>query len=114
MSEATLSKSSYFKVFLALLVLLSLSVAASFVQIEDFALTVAMGIAVVKTILVVLFFMHVRFSNRLIQVFILVSVLWLFLLLGLTLNDYATRHWDAAGTTWPPYSIHQKDTSFGS
>jgi len=54
---------------------------------------VALIIAVFKATLVVLFFMHVRYSTRLTWAVIVGSVFWLGILLALTLSDYLTRPW---------------------
>jgi hypothetical protein len=52
---------------------------------------VALGIAVLKASLVVLFFMHVKYSSRLIQLMVAAAFLWLALLISGTLSDYVTR-----------------------
>jgi len=54
---------------------------------------VALAIAVFKAALVVLFFMHVRYSTRLTWAVVLGSVFWFGILLTLTLGDYLTRGW---------------------
>src|SRR5256886_10460450 len=54
---------------------------------------VALVIAVFKATLVVLFFMHVRYSTRLTWAVVVGSVFWLGILLALTLGDYLTRPW---------------------
>ena len=54
---------------------------------------VALVIAVFKATLVVLFFMHVRYSTRLTWAVVVGSVFWLGILLALTLSDYLTRPW---------------------
>jgi cytochrome c oxidase subunit 4 len=57
----------------------------------------ALAIAVVKAVLVVLFFMHVKYSTRLTWVVVLGSVFWLGILLALTMGDYLTRAWRTYG-----------------
>jgi cytochrome c oxidase subunit 4 len=54
---------------------------------------VALGIAAVKATLVALFFMHVRYSPRLIGLTVAAGLFWLSILFGLTMNDYLTRGW---------------------
>lgn len=111
MSEATLSQAVYRNVFLILTLLLTLTVGAAFLPMGGGpALAVAGAIAMTKALLVVLYFMHVRVGSRLVQVFIIVSILWLLLLVGLTMNDYMTRTWDVHGTTWPPIPVQLEDT----
>ena len=56
---------------------------------------VALTIAVVKATVVVLYFMHVRYSSRLTQVIVAAGVLWLIIMLTFTLADYMTRGWDS-------------------
>ena len=54
---------------------------------------VAMTIAVVKATLVILYFMHVRYSSRLIWLIISAALFWLAILFALTISDYWTRSW---------------------
>jgi cytochrome c oxidase subunit 4 len=86
----------YVAVFVALLVLLALTVAASYVPLGRFNVVLAMTVAIAKTFLVMLFFMHVRYSGRLIWIYVGVGFFWLAILLALTMSDFLTR-W------WPPF-----------
>ena len=54
---------------------------------------IAMTIAVTKATLVVLYFMHVRYSSRLIWVVFTSALFWLVILFALTFSDYWTRDW---------------------
>jgi cytochrome c oxidase subunit 4 len=47
----------------------------------------------VKASLVILFFMHVRYSGRLIWLVIVAALLWMAILFAITFSDYWTRHW---------------------
>ena len=87
---------TYLAVFVALLVLLALTVAASYLSLGRFNVVIALVIATAKTFLVMLFFMHVRYSGRLIWVYVGVGFFWLAILLALTMSDFLTR-W------WPPF-----------
>jgi hypothetical protein len=58
---------------------------------------VATGIAVVKAVLVILYFMHVKDGTRLTWVFSGAAFVWLAIMFGLTLNDYVTRDWQPPG-----------------
>ncbi|HUP44276.1 MAG TPA: cytochrome C oxidase subunit IV family protein [Thermoanaerobaculia bacterium] len=87
------SLTMYFGVFIALMVLTVLTVAASRIDIGAWNTPLAMAIAIVKATLVVLFFMHVIQSPRLTWVVVLSSVVWLGVLFVLTFSDYLTRHW---------------------
>jgi cytochrome c oxidase subunit IV len=96
----------YVGIFLALLLGTALTVAASFVdfggRLNSANVLVAMSIAVSKGLLVVLFFMHVRYSARLIWVFVAAGAFWLALLIGLTLSDFLTRGWLPVPAPWVP------------
>jgi cytochrome c oxidase subunit 4 len=83
----------YLFVFFTLLVLTGTTVAVAFLDLGPLNNVVAMGVAVVKASLVVLFFMGVRYSTRLTGLVIMSGLFWLALMVGLTLVDYATRGW---------------------
>ncbi|MBA2702518.1 MAG: cytochrome C oxidase subunit IV family protein [Blastocatellia bacterium] len=93
-SEHIVSLKIYVSIFLALLVGTALTVWAG---LHDFPgqlnVIIALTIAVVKATLVVLYFMHVRYSSRLIWVVFTSALFWLAILFALTLNDYWTRSW---------------------
>ena len=86
-------KSMYYMVFLALLVGTGLTVAAAFVDMGPMNNVVMLTIAGVKASLVVLFFMHVRWSTRLTWVVAMAGFFWLLILFGLGMADYLTRGW---------------------
>jgi cytochrome c oxidase subunit 4 len=81
----------YLAVFAALMVLTVATVAASRVDLGALNTPVALGIAVAKAALVVLFFMHVRWSPRLIALVFVASLFWLFHMLAGTAADYLSR-----------------------
>jgi cytochrome c oxidase subunit 4 len=83
----------YFAVFAALMVLTATTTAISFLDLGPWNTVVALGIAFVKATLVVLFFMHVKYSPRLTQVTIAGGLFWLAILIGITLSDFMTRGW---------------------
>jgi len=87
----------YVGIFLLLLVCTALTVGASFVdfggRLNSANVIVAMSIAVAKALFVVLFFMHVRYSPRLIWVFVGAGFFWLAILIALTMSDYLSRGW---------------------
>ncbi|MEP0823505.1 MAG: cytochrome C oxidase subunit IV family protein [Ignavibacterium sp.] len=91
MSGHHVSRRVYFAVGFALLVLFLLTVGVAYIDLGPFNVVVAMAIATFKAILVVLYFMHVRYSSRVTWVFVSASFFWLVILLVLTLSDYATR-----------------------
>ncbi|MGB6190990.1 MAG: cytochrome C oxidase subunit IV family protein [Terracidiphilus sp.] len=76
-----------------LLVLTATTVAASYVEMGIFNPIVALGIAVLKAMLVVLFFMHVKYSSRLTKLTVAAGLFTFLVLMGMTLADYFTRAW---------------------
>jgi cytochrome c oxidase subunit 4 len=83
----------YFRVFGALLVLTAITVSVAFLDLGFMNTFVAVTIAVIKATLVLLFFMHVRYSGRLIWVFAGAGFVWLAILVAFTLSDVLTRGW---------------------
>jgi cytochrome c oxidase subunit 4 len=94
----------YFYVFAALMVLLALTVIAAKLTHGHGALgvVIAMIIAIIKAVLVVMFFMHIKGATGLTKVFVVVGLLWLSILVALTLNDYLTRDWLPPSNGWTP------------
>ncbi len=93
MSGHVAPKSMYYFVFLALLVGTGLTVAVAFVDLGALNNVLMLGIAMTKALLVILFFMHVRWSTRLTWVVAASGFVWLIILFGLTMMDYLTRGW---------------------
>ena len=83
----------YLAIVLALLVLTATTVGASYVEMGVFNPIVALGIAALKMMLVVLFFMHVKYSTRLTQLTVGAGIFTFLVLVGMTLADYFTRAW---------------------
>ena len=93
MSEHIVSVKIYISIFLALMVGTAVTVLAAFQNFPGaLNVIVAMTIAVVKATLVVLYFMHVRYSARLIWVIVASALFWMGILFVLFLADYMTRH----------------------
>ena len=81
-------------IFLVLLVGTALTVWAAFQDFPwKFNTIVAMTIAITKATFVVLYFMHMRYSARLIWVIMASALFWMAILFALTLSDYWTRGW---------------------
>ena len=83
----------YYLVFLALLVGTALTVGAAFVDMGPMNNVVMLTIALIKATLVILFFMHVRWSTRLTWVVVMSGFFWLLILFGIGMTDYLTRGW---------------------
>jgi cytochrome c oxidase subunit 4 len=84
---------TYVGVLLVLLILTGLTTAVAYVDLGPFSVVVALTIAVIKMLLVALFFMHLRHSNQLTKLVVSGGLMWLGILLVLTLSDFATRGW---------------------
>ena len=82
---------TYLTIFGALMVLTLVTVLAAYVNLGAFNPVVAMAIAIFKATLVVLYFMHVKYSSRLTKLVVLTGIFFLVILLGETMMDYASR-----------------------
>lgn len=82
---------TYYKVAVSLLVLFTLTVVIAYVDLGPWNIIVALIIATVKALFVVLYFMHVRYSSRVIWVFAIAGFFWLIILFTFTMSDYLTR-----------------------
>ena len=93
MSTHVVPKRVYFVIFAILLTLTFLTVFSAFKNLGEMNAVVAVGIAILKATLVILYFMHVRYSSRLTWVIVIAGFSFLAILLALTLADYLTRIW---------------------
>jgi cytochrome c oxidase subunit 4 len=93
MSEHIVSPRVYVAVFLVLMVLTGLTVLASTIDLGRWNTPVALVIAVTKAVFVVLFFMHVKYSSRLVALAVGGGLLWLLTLIAGVAADYLTRGW---------------------
>ena len=84
-------KRTYYSIYVILLVCTYLTWQVAFFDLGVLNTVAAVTIAVFKAVLVILFFMHVRYSTRLTWVVVIGSVFWLGILLTLTCGDYLTR-----------------------
>ena len=94
MDEHIVHPRVYIVIFLALIGGTALTVFAAF---RDFPgplnAVVALTIAVIKATLVVMYFMHMRYSPRLIWLIMAAALFWMAILFALTISDYSTRAW---------------------
>jgi cytochrome c oxidase subunit IV len=81
----------YYTIFGVLMLCTYVTVQIAFFDLGALNVVAALAIAVFKAVLVVLFFMHVRYSTRLTWVVVIGAVFWLVILLALTAGDYLTR-----------------------
>jgi cytochrome c oxidase subunit 4 len=89
-------KSTYYAIFGSLMVLTALTVGVAYVHLGAMNFPVALSIAILKATLVILFFMHVKYSSSLTKLICGTSFFFLVLLFGLTLTDYLSRGWFVA------------------
>ena len=106
MTQHIVSVRSYVLVFLALMGLTALTVGVAFINLGSMNTLIALVIAATKMLLVMLIFMHVKYSSRLTKLAILAAFFWLGLLLAFTMSDYLTRRWTPTPSDWGP-SISQ-------
>ena len=94
MSEHIVSPKVYAVIFGSLMLGTYLTYKAAYVDLGKFNIVIALVIATIKATLVVLYFMHARYSPKRTQLVIICSVFWLAIMLALTLADYGTRAHD--------------------
>ncbi len=102
MSEQIISTRVYYSIYVALLVLLALTISLAYVHLGYLNVLAAMTIAVLKAVLIILYFMHVRYSSRLTWVFVGAGFFWLAILLVLSMTDFLTRGWLPLPSGWEP------------
>jgi cytochrome c oxidase subunit 4 len=106
MSQPIVPQKTYLIIFLCLIGLTILTTAVAFVDLGPFNTVVALAIAFTKMLLVILFFMGVRYSSGLVRIILVAGFFWLALLIAFTMSDYRTRSWipapDAWSSTAPP------------
>jgi len=118
--EHVVSPRIYIVILLTLMTLLLLTVIAAFVDLDRLLghghqgadywnMVVAILIAIGKAVLIILFFMHVKYSSRLVWAFAAAGFVWLGILMTLTLCDYLSRNDPASSPksspTWPSNSL---------
>jgi cytochrome c oxidase subunit 4 len=90
-AEHIASPKMYVGIFLALMVCTAATVWAAYINLGRMNIVIALVIATLKATLVVLFFMHAKYSPQRTQLIIICAVFWLGIMLALTLSDYQTR-----------------------
>lgn len=84
---------TYVWIWIALILLLLLTFGSAYLSLGVGNLIANLGIAIAKALLVAIFFMHLRRSNHVLWLGAVAGLFFLFILLGLTLNDFLTRGW---------------------
>lgn len=103
-TEHIVKPGTYLVIITALLFLTGLTVTAAYINLGKFNIVAALGIATLKATLVVLFFMHAKYSPKRTQLVIMAGIFWLIILLFMTLSDYASRV-DYRGVRFPMSQI---------
>jgi cytochrome c oxidase subunit 4 len=89
--------SLYIGIWATLMVFTLITVLASFAELGPFNIVIALLIATIKGTLVVLFFMHLRYSPKLTMAAVIAAIFWLFIMFSLTMTDYLSRAWSTYG-----------------
>jgi cytochrome c oxidase subunit IV len=97
MSAHILPKRVYYTIFAILMFCTYLTVQIAFFDLGALNTIAALGIACFKATIVILFFMHVKYSTRLTWAVVLGSIFWFGILIALTMSDYLTRVWRTFG-----------------
>ena len=87
----------YYGIFGILMVLTGVTVGMAYVDLGRLNTVAALAIACFKALIVVLYFMHVKYSTRLIKLTVLAGLYWMGIIFVLTLSDYLTRAWGTYG-----------------
>lgn len=93
MSPHIVPRRVYYRIFATLLALTLVTVGVAFLDLGPLNTIIALTIATGKALLVILFFMHLRYSSVLTWIFAGAGVLWLIHLLLFTSLDYVSRPW---------------------
>ena len=92
MSEHIVPRKTYWIVWVLLMILMAMTAALSRVALGVCNTPIALAIATVKALLVILFFMHVKYeSYKITWVAVVGGFFFLFIMLGLTMTDYLSR-----------------------
>lgn len=83
----------YGMVFLTLLVFTGITVGAAYVDLGVFNPVIALAIACFKAVVVILFFMHVKYQSKLIKATVAAGFFTFVVLITMTLSDYISRAW---------------------
>ena len=93
MSERIVQPPTYYAVFIALIVVTFLTVSAGFLPLGPWHTAVGLVFGAIKAGLVILVFMHLWYSPRLLWIVLAAGLFWLGIMISLTLTDYLTRPW---------------------
>lgn len=98
--EHVVPVSTYVLVFIALMIGTGLTTGVAYIDLGAYNTVVALAIAVAKMLLVILFFMHVKYQPGLTRIAIICAFFWLGIMITLTLSDELTRKWEMNPSPW--------------
>jgi cytochrome c oxidase subunit 4 len=84
---------TYLTILIALMVLTATTTGAAYIEMGVFNPIVALGIACLKAVLVILFFMHIRYSSKVMMLTVGAGFFTFLVLITMTLSDYISRNW---------------------
>jgi cytochrome c oxidase subunit IV len=84
---------TYLLILLALMVLTATTTGVAFLDMGIFNPIVALAIACIKAVLVILFFMHIRYSSKVMMLTVGAGFFTFLVLITMTLSDYISRNW---------------------
>jgi cytochrome c oxidase subunit 4 len=93
MAEHIVTTRTYYTIFMLLVILTAVTVGVAFLDLGALNNVVMLGIAVTKATLVILYFMHARYSPPLTWIVIGAGFFWLGVMIGFTLSDPLSRGW---------------------
>jgi len=100
--ETIVPAKTYYSVWGGLLLLLALTVSIAYIHLGWLNTFVSVSIAAVKALVIGMYFMHLRYSPRIMWLFAGIGFFWLLILFTLTFGDYLTRSFLPAPTVWLP------------
>lgn len=99
-AEHVVSVRLYIGVWVTLLIFTGLTTGVAYIDLGVFNTVVALAIAVAKMLLVVLFFMHVKYTTGIPRVVMVAAIFWLAIMMSITLADELTRGWAPVAHAW--------------
>jgi cytochrome c oxidase subunit IV len=98
MAEHIIPTRTYYTIFFILILSTYLTVQIAYFDLDRLNVVAALAIAVFKAVLVVLFFMHVKYSTRLTWLVVAGGLFWFGIMISVTMVDYLTRAWQPFGS----------------
>ena len=93
MSEHIIPVRTNLIIFACLMALLLATVGVAYFDLGDFNVIAALTIATTKAVLIILYFMHVRYSPRVVWLYSAAAFFWLLILIAFSGADYISRGW---------------------